>query len=196
MGFFEDWKEVLSKPKEVFAKRKKDASLVAAVKTYVILGAIAGFVTGISIAILGAAFSTLPGMGSIATFGLIAIPFLIIGGAILYPVSSLIISVIFFLFAKVLGGRGDFTPHFYLPSLYAIPMFIVHTGLSIIPYVGSFIAIVLQAYYFTLALKEVHGLSTMRAVGVWLLPLIVVILLGLLLFGSILALAAGAASAR
>lgn len=199
MGFFEDWKAVLMQPKEVFAKRKKEADVMAAVKTYGILGAVVGGLMGVMFAVLGAAFSAIPGMGALAAFGILAIPIGIVLGAVLVVIGSLIGSGIYFVFAKLLGGTGDFATHYYLPSLFVIPVTILTLILNMIPVLGSILGFILgiyNLYLMTLAFKEAHGFSTLKAVLVWLLPVIVIFLVVILMFGALFAAIAGAGAAR
>ncbi|MBI2445240.1 YIP1 family protein [Candidatus Micrarchaeota archaeon] len=199
MGFFEDWKEVLTQPKETFASRKKEAEIGAAAKTYALLGAVVGLLFGLMIAILGAAFAAMPGLGFLAAMGFLAIPVAAVAFAVLAVIGSFISAGIYFVFAKLLGGTGDFKTHYYLPSLYVIPVTVLTLVLNMIPFLGSILGFVLglyNLYLMTLAYKEAHGLSTLKAVLVWLLPIIVIILLVVLLMGSLIAVIAGAGAAR
>ncbi len=199
MGFFEDWKEVLTKPKDVFANRKKDADIMAGAKSYAILGAVLGVLLGLMIAFFGAVFAATPGLGFLAALGILAVPVLAIGLALLEVIGSLIGSAILFVFAKLLGGTGDFKTHYFLPSLYIIPITLLSFVFNVIPILGAILGFILglyTMYLLTMAMKEAHGLSTLKADLVWLLPIIVVILLVVLLFGALFAAIAGAAAAQ
>lgn len=183
-------------PKEVFAKRKKEAAVTAAAKTYGIVGAVAGGLLGIMFAVLGAAFAAIPGLGALAAFGILAIPIGAVVGAILAVLGSLIMSGVEFVVAKLLGGTGDFATHYFLPSLFVIPVTILSLILNFIPILGSILGFILalyNLYLITLAYKEAHGLSTLKAVLVWLLPVIVIFGLFILLFGALFVAMAGAA---
>lgn len=195
MGFIEDWKEVLTKPKEVFAKRKKEADVMAAAKTYAILGGIVGLFYGIMLAFLGALFAAVPGLGWVAALGILAIPVSIILFAVLEVIGTLIGFGILYVIAKLLGGTGDFKTHYYLPSLYILPLMVLMLVLAIIPILGAIANLVLMVYslyLLTLAFKEAHGLSTGKAVLVWLLPIVLFIILWVVLFASLLAMGAAA----
>lgn len=198
MGFFENWVAVLTKPKDTFASRKKDASIMAGAKPYAIMGLLLGLVVGVAIAGIGAAFAAAPGLGFIAALGVTAIPLMAIVGALFQIIGSLLASLVSFLFAKLLGGTGDFKTHYFLPSLYVIPVTILALIFNIIPFVGAILGFVLgvyNLYLLTLAFKEAHGLSTLKAILVWLLPVLLVIVLLIVLLGSVIALVMGAVTA-
>ncbi len=195
VGFIEDWKDVLTKPKEVFAKRKKDASIGAAAKTYAILGGIVGLFYGLLIAFLGALFAAIPGMEFLAALGLVAIPIAIVLFAVLEVIGTLIGFGILYVIAKLLGGSGDFKTHYYLPSLYVLPLTVLMLVLAVIPFLGALVNLVLlfySAYLLTMAFKEAHGLSTLKAALVWLLPVIVLVLFWVVMFASLLAMGGAA----
>jgi len=49
-----------------------------------------------------------------------------------------------------------------------------------------------SAYLLTMAFKEAHGLSTLKAALVWLLPVIVLVLFWVVMFASLLAMGGAA----
>jgi hypothetical protein len=171
------WKAALMQPKETFAAEKKNASIVAGMKHI----AIGYFLTGLVMAII---VMLLPGAGVFAGAGIVFPIWFAISGVI----GSVIGAGIPFLFAKLLGGNGTMSQQYYLISLYLAP-FALLTILQVIPVVGALFGLALFVYglyLLTIIIKEVHGLSTAKAVAAWLIPVIIVVVLMLLLFGALL----------
>ena len=188
MGMIETWMGVLTKPKETFANEKKNSSIMAGVKQYAIIFAIIGVLMGIAVFILQnmgiVDFSGLP-LGGIAA--IIVVPILVIVGGIVLTYIGVGIQ---FIIAKLLGGNGTFEQQYYLISITAIPMLLlsivvnVIAGiLGIIPFLGAIIAFLailatnLYALYLqTMAIKEAHQFSTLKAVATWFIPAIIYVL--------------------
>ena len=199
MGMIENWKSVLTQPKETFAKRKKEADFMAAMKPYAIVGGVIGLLIGVAVALFAGILSLVPGLGILVGLGFLAIPVLAIGVAVLEVIASLVMSALMFVFAKLLGGSGDFKTHYFLPSLYVIPVAVLTIVLNVIPFIGPLLGFVLaiySLYLMTLSLKETHGFGTGKAILVWLLPVILAIVLAVLFAGATIAalMAASAAS--
>ena len=153
------WKSALMKPKMTFKKEVKKADLGLGAKHILLAGAIVGLLMGI------------------ASLNPIVVVILLF----LYPILSLVgwlLGVgIIYLFAKLLGGKGNIVQQGYLTAIYAAPLSIITTILSLIPFVGIWISILVSLYAFyllTLALKEVHKYSTGRAILTWLMPFIII----------------------
>ncbi len=97
-------------------------------------------------------------------------------------VSFLFESLILFILAKILGGKGDFSTHTYLISLLTAPL-VVLSLVGLIPIMGWVLYIPIALYSLhplTIALRESHGFSVARAVLTWLIPFIVLILIRIL----------------
>jgi hypothetical protein len=91
-------------------------------------------------------------------------------------VSWLFGSGVNYVFARLLGGKGNYTAQSYLIALYSAPFSIITVVIMLIPWVGIWLAVLFSIYglyLLTLALKETHGYSTGRAVLTWLLPMII-----------------------
>ncbi|MFH1750860.1 MAG: YIP1 family protein [Candidatus Micrarchaeota archaeon] len=165
------WIEVLTKPKEVFAAQKTKGDLMAGVMN---LG-IAYFVVGLVSAIF-----------------LLADPVVAISSLIGTVVIGIILSIIgvgiLYLIAMLLGGKGTFTQQYYLMSIFSVPIVV----LSLIPIVGILVSLY-GLYLLTLALKEVHAFDTMKAVLVWLIPVILMVILAAIFAATIFAALMGAA---
>jgi hypothetical protein len=154
------WKNVLLSPKKTFKKEKKKSNLGLGAKYILIAGAITGIIVGI----------------------VSLNPIILLTSIILYPLinllSWLIGSGINFVFARILGGKGDYMKQSYLIALYSAPLSIISTIIFIIPTVGiwlSFLIAIYGFYLLTFALKEAHSYSTGRAIMTWLLPFIIVV---------------------
>ena len=174
MEMIEKWKAALMKPKETFASEKKNANLGASTKNLAIGYLVAGVLFTIG------TFITNPVAGVIALI-ISPITFLIFGLVVAF-ISIGVLHVI----AKLLGGNGQYTQLFYLYSLYSVPIII----LSGIPFIGIILAIVLGVYgvYLeTLAIKEVYGLSTSKAILVWALPGIILLIIIALVAAALIA---------
>ena len=102
--------------------------------------------------------------------------FTIIINPIVTIVTYVIAIGVFFVIAKLLGGKGSFTSLFYLSSLYAVPIALI----SWIPYLGI-LAILYWYYLLYLTVKESQELSGGKAAGAILIPLILAALLGLII---------------
>lgn len=166
----ETWKNALLNPKKTFKKEKKKSNLGLGANYIAKAGIIAGIIAGI------------------ASLNLTNFIFSIILYPILNVVGWLLGSAIYYMFAKLLGGKGDYTKQSYLMSLYIAPLSIVSAILVSIPVVGiwlSFFVTVFGLYLLTFALKEAHNYSTDKAVLTWLIPfiiLVIILLIGLGLF--------------
>jgi hypothetical protein len=167
---FNMWMEVLQKPKDVFKAQKGKGDIGAGVMNF----AIAYLIVGVIQAIL---LFAAPGLAVSAFIGTL------IGGII----GSFIGVGIFYIVAMLLGGKGSFGDMYYLLSLFVGPIAI----LGLIPSVG-FLASLYGLYLLTLAIMEVHGFDTLKAVLVWLIPAIVVGVLVAVVFAAFFATLFGA----
>ncbi len=195
----EIWKNVLMKPKDVFKAEKANASVVGGLKMNAIAGLIAGAAMAVQIMLLGAVLGPqLAMLGPLAGMGAIGA---LIGMVLFYVVFTLLFSAVTYIFAKLLGGKGSFSVHYYLPSLAMVPVALLTNVLGLIPIIGllSFIVSIYSIYLMTLAYQEAHGFDTLKAVLTWLIPGILLVVVMAVVLGTILmallgggALAAGA----
>jgi len=200
-GTFELWISVLKKPKETFKKEKKNASVKKAILEMVK----AGFIIGLAICLFSMlvlfpdyyskhegcsspksisekdCYSGLYG-GLILSFGIIIVL------PLLFAISLLAIQFIYWVSAKMLGGKGGYGEQAYLMSLHQAPfmpllillcilmvmlMGIGSRTISTIASILPIVALYYSFYLFVLALKTTHELSTGRAILAWLLPVII-----------------------
>ncbi len=162
------WKSAVMSPKETFAKEKANASIMGGAKQLAVGGAIAGFVTGLF------------------TFNPISMVVMSILFAIIMPIALLIGTGIYWIFAKLLGGKGSFSAQYYVTALYAAPLSIP----GAIPIVGMLVGLY-EIYLAFLTIREVHELSTGKTIAVLLIPALIVIVLAILAMGAVLALIGG-----
>jgi hypothetical protein len=165
----------------------------SASNTFFSVAVAAGFTAVLTIAssILGGikGFAQAPAGGNLAhtaqAVGGVAILFCCLG-IILTPISFYLTNTITYVGALIFGGKGKFDSQTYLVSLFFVPLtfFSGLAGLlSVIPTIGIYITAVatlaVALYHLKLTvrtLKVVHGLSTARATGAILLPLLLLII--------------------
>ena len=110
-----------------------------------------------------------------STFGFLPFSYII-----LIPLGIFIVTGIYHLIAKAFGGDGTFVEYLYSYLLYYVPIAIVSSIFTIIPFVGSLVASALGIYGFVLQVfmtMAVHRLSGGRAtLAVLILPIILFVL--------------------
>jgi hypothetical protein len=164
--YFDLWKNALLKPKQTFKKEKSKKDLGKSTKSVLAAGIIAGIIAGLA--------------------SLDAALFLI--NIVAYPIAAtlsfLISSGIYYLFARLFGGKGSYAAQSHLISLYLAPLFIVTTILLLVPAIGTWLNLavaIYSLYLLTLVLKEIHGFTTTRAVLTWLIPLMIIFVISIVL---------------
>lgn len=176
------WIKAFLKPKETFVQEKTNASIGKAI-LYIVIGSIIG-------GILGSIYSLLVSL--VFGFGLFSLPvfvFTLIANIVLFPIASVIFSFIsigfFFIIAKLLGGKGNFSTLFYFVSLYFVPLTTIMYLLIFIPVIGVlfiFVLLLYSLYLFYHALKESQELSGGKAILAIIIPIIVLFVLSFVLF--------------
>lgn len=165
---YESWKAAFLQPEKVLAASRKKASLEEGAKQLaiglVVAGVISGIITTIYTLGIGVASIVLTPIG------------MLIGGLICYLVAN----AVFWVIAKVLGGKGGYGQQFHLSALMVVPVVVINAILGIIPVLGGLVGLLVSLYGIwlqILAVKEAHAFSTERAAVAVLLPIVV---LGLL----------------
>ncbi len=185
------------------------ASLGAAANNLAGIGFLVGVATGIAAIIGQALFGTTESgmMGSLAGFGfgtgIVGLVVMAILGPIIYVISVFVGSALYFVAAKLLGGKGSFTlqTHAFAlvmcgTALLALPF----QFFGFIPVIGAMLGIAIalielySLYSYYRAIKEVHQLSQMRAIAILLLPIILAFVVLVVLFGLAFLTLAGASS--
>jgi hypothetical protein len=85
-----------------------------------------------------------------------------------------------FVGARFFGGKGEFGAQSYLQSLYFVPLGIVQVAVAFVPKVGTVLSAILSIYSLVLGVRAVkvsHKLTTGRAIGALLVPIVFVFVL-------------------
>lgn len=180
---------------------KESGSLSDAAKNIAIAGLLVGVVSGIlalvGMSLGGAATGStmMGGMGGLIgggiglAGGIVTLVALAVLTPIIYIVMGFVGSAIYFVIAKVLGGKGSYTAQTHIlalvmcgTALLTLPFQVLET----IPMVGGIFGLAtmligIYAFYSEYrAIKEVHKLSQIKAIAVVILPLIVIMVLAVL----------------
>ena len=177
---FQLWTDALTKPKEVFSAQKSKGSVGESAKNW----AITGFVYGILIALSSQLIGNLlvPATG----FNIVGLITSAVSSAIAFPIAMLVGHFILGLIAKAFGGKGEWSQHYFLMSLVAVPIYVLMGVLNLVPVVGGLIGSLLglyMLYLLTLSLMETHGLSMGKAFLVWVIPFALLMLIVFLVIG-------------
>jgi hypothetical protein len=181
---FNEWVETLLSPGTAFPKMVKNANLGAGIQHLVVGYSIYGILLFIAATLFGTMIGGALGMGFGASFGLMKAVMEIITGIIF----GLIFAGIIWVFAKLLGGTGSYGAQLHMTSAPLAFVLVLQGILSFIPFLGPIIGALISLYYLyplTLAIKEAHNLSTLKALAAWVLPIIIVFVL-LAIFAAIL----------
>ena len=180
---FELWKNAITNPKETFKKEEKKANIGEGVKQIGIAGLITGAIVGIA-AMVGLSYAGsvlgIPGMTAGTGLGVVALLSSIIMTPIFMVIYWILGSGIIYIFSMIFGGKGSFTKQSYLIAIYYAPIMVITSILGIIPVLGpiiGFIVALYSLYLLTMALKQAHKVSTGKAVAIWLVPMIVVMVI-------------------
>lgn len=183
---FNLWKDILTKPVETFKKEERNADWGKAVIHLIIAGVIAGFLTGLAVMAGLTAVTGMGGMGAgMIGAGIGAAAFLvsIIVTPLVAVIAWIIVSGILYVFAMIFGAKGDFKNQSYLIALYLAPILVINTIFSLIPIIGpilGFLVMLYGLYLLTMALKQVHKVSTGKAVAIWLVPVLALLVIAAL----------------
>ena len=186
---FKDWISAYFHPAEALSAQADKG--VAAIAIHLALIGLIGALMGlISLAVL-----MLYAPSLLSTSLLIAIPIMVIG----YPIAAVILgfvaSAVYLVFAKILGGKGGFLEQAYGMALVSggtLLLALPFQLLGMIPLIGALFSLVVLAielyglYSQYRVIKTVHSLSSLRAVAVLVLPLLI---LGIILVGALTSIA-------
>ena len=194
MGMIDTWIGAFTKPADTFKKESKNATIGKGAVNFLIGFFVYGLILGI-IAMIGVG-ATMSAFGLGAGAGILVLLMCVIG----YPIIGLICAFIgvgiLHLVAGLFGGKGNYGTLFGYMGMYTAPLLIISGILMIIPIVGGLVSLLLglySLYLLTVAIRENYGLTTMKAVLVWIVPSIVVAILATLFVGAaVLAMLGGA----
>ena len=179
--FFLIAKEVLTHP-VIFFEEAKRATLSDAVLYYfgllllVITVSVAiEFFVGISVFNF---LEIIEELGSFTVLLIIAAPLIIVCAACIGVLLSFISAGFLHLFAKLFGGRGD-----YIDTYKIVAFSSTASIFSLIPLMGGLVSAAVGAVLVYYGLRVLHKLSTVRAILVIFMPLILIsILVSLIVF--------------
>ncbi len=181
------WAAVISHPMKFFKKENKASSLSYGAKSVILSGVISAIIT----IVIGLVYpQVLPEFAVLLGTNLTAavIILILIGMPLMAIVGWLIVSAVFFVFAKSLGGKGTYTSQSHgialINSVFNIIttvvfalLAIVAAGLISVQIAINVIIAVYNFYVITIALRSIHKYSTVRAVFTWLIPVIIILIL-------------------
>lgn len=189
------WISAYFRPVGVFKAEKKKAEGKEIAKILLLAGLVSGLAWGI-VSLIKAIFDLHAGagaMGSGIESGILAF----IASLIIYPLaylfSGFVDSAIFYIFAKIFGGKGGYMDQTFGLSLIFGGMMVIGAPfvvLTVVPVLGTLFSLALAivmiwGFYSQYRLiKEVHGLSTARAAATIIIPIL--ILLALIAVTSVL----------
>jgi hypothetical protein len=171
--------------KEVMAKDKGKGDLIEASKNILISSIIMAIPMGLVLIVLGLLMgSKLPSYFGLP-FAALAVLYVIIM-VIVAPISFLIIQGVYWVLAKLLGGKGEYRQQAYLASLFTAGVYLISI-LCIVPCLGSIVSIALMMlliYLEYLLISNVHKLGSAKAALVVLAPILlfIVMYIALLLY--------------
>ena len=196
---FKNWLSMFFHPVEAIEKDKANAGVGGVVVNAIIAGILYGIAYGIFL-LLATAFSPLAGMGGIGS-ALMAVLVMIVICPIALVIGSFIGSGIYYIVAKILGGKGGYMVQTYGLTLITGGMIFLNSPLMIlvaIPCIGlvfSLVSLVVSLYALYSQykmIKAVHSLSSGKAAAVIIIPIVIAIVLAMV-FAAVLVAIFGAA---
>ena len=173
----------MTKPAETLkAEAANKNGMAEGAMGYALAAIVAALFVGISV--LFSAISS----GPLAGLGLLLVPVAFVG----VIVFSFIGAGMTHICAKLLGGKGSFTKYYYLSSIIHVPIMIIGYAVGLVPCLGSLVSLALgiySIYLIVIALRELHGFSTMRAIVAYILPILVLAAIIAVLFVAIMGVA-------
>ena len=167
MGIIENWKAVLTKPEETLAAEKGKADIMGGLKNFTIAALVPGIIIGLVISLISAIaapfIGVIPGAQGLAIIGMLAVIIIPILAVIAVVIGSLVMNLLLWLAAKIVGGNGSFETQYYLLSVFAAPLivamvvaYIIMGILLIIPFVGFFLSFIV--FGFIIGYLQIIGL--------------------------------------
>jgi hypothetical protein len=151
--------KVITQPAAFFREMPKTGGFVEPLVFMVVMGVVSGIIGGLLTAVLsmlGLHF----GAGMVA--GFVAIVMMPIFYAIGSAVFGFVAAAILFIIWKILGSNEEYETA-YRCTAYMAAVSPITTVVSLIPYIGGAIAIVISLYYLVNASVEAHGIPSKKA---------------------------------
>jgi hypothetical protein len=186
MGFLEKAKGFMLSPSETFRAAKGDTlgdGLKYAVIWYAILGLLLGIVIAVVFAALLAMFAAVPVIGpyisALAPWGFLLIPLLLVMMVIGGVIGLIIGGAWLHLWVYVCGGRKGYTQTVKAVAYGGTPFYVLG-WLPFLNFIGAIWAFVVEI----IGIRELHEISTGRAVAAALLAIIIpmIIYMGILFY--------------
>lgn len=185
LGFFDKVKGFISKPAETFRAVEEDTlgdALKYAVIWYAILGAIMGIIYAVIFAV---ATSLISGEYNIPDWitglGFLLIPILVMLSIIFAIIFILVWGAWQHLCVLICGGSKGYTQTVKAGAYGSTPNYIF----GWIPYIGGLIGLVGSLIVTIIGLRELHEISTGKAIAAWLLAVVVPFILVFILVTAI-----------
>lgn len=180
---FELYKRILAHPKETFAEQKGKASWRSTLAPL----AVAMFLLAVSITLAAILFD--PETSSAGLFGFIAFAVGSFLGVIIFFGIFFATTFITYEVAVLLGSKCDYKTHAYVTSLIAVPLLLIEIPLSFLFAIlrvkdANPLQYVSTAYQF-LAYREIHGFSTARTIGMFVIAILIAIMVVLFLVAGL-----------
>jgi len=180
MKQFQAWLSAYFHPYQAYDAEKKNADMSTSTVTLALVGLVQAVVAIIVMA-LALAFAS----------PIVGVPVTLAGAIVIlvaYPVASVILgfigSLLYYIVAMVLGGKGTFWEQTYCFALVSGGVALMSapfTVLQVIPLLGGIFALVslVVAIYGVISqyrmIRAVHGLSQLRAAVALLLPVVIIV---------------------
>ncbi|HQT44479.1 MAG TPA: Yip1 family protein [Candidatus Micrarchaeota archaeon] len=186
---FSSWKSVLLSPKTALTVEagRDNVSLLDGAIPFFIAAVILAIFTFIGYMIGGifnaAGSSSATGAAMIFGVGLLGGAIFAIVTLALSFVLSFLGTFVIWIISLILGGRASFTKLYYVSSTFMVPLQIIAAVISIIPCVGSVVALAGWIYSLTLlaiALKRLYGFDNTKAGIVIAIPLAIIVLIAII----------------
>jgi len=179
VGQFKTWLSAYFHPYQAYGKEKKNSELGSATSTFALIGLVEAVVAIIVMALVLA-----------FTLSFVGVPLTIAGAVVMliaYPIGTVIFgfigSALYYIVAKLLGGKGSFMEQTYCMALVSggvALMMVPFNVLQIAPLVGWMFGLlgIAVALYGIISqyrmIRAVHSLSQIRAIVVLLVPAILI----------------------
>ncbi len=163
------WINEIIHPKEIL-NDVGTADWATAFKDILLSSFLAGLIWGFFAMILGSTVIPVPLIG--VGMGIAMWISAMIGLPILAVVDWIILGIMIFITAKLLGGKADFSRNTIDIGETLVPMIFVSGLVGWIPFIGWFlvgIIMLIWLYQLTIAIEKTHNLSTGKAVLTWLI---------------------------
>jgi len=171
MGIFDLWIDVLTKPAKTF-KRMKGKGGLREGAMYLIVASIIAAALEVGPLLADGTWAAEPPVA--LAVGIVLM--VLVLSPLMMLFRWLVVSGIFLLFSRLLGGKGKYAMQSWLIALYSAPVLVIGAVLGLIPFVSGIVDKILWAYgiiLLAIALRETHGLTNKRVTLLFLISFFV-----------------------